>query len=319
MAIKGYRNKFVTGEVTDSGISTVVTPDNARSMYADGSLNIRTPDISANTVSDFYIALMKLPMKRFATLMLSFVFFLNIFFAAIYFLIGAENIIGLNGNSLSEQLLKVLLFSVQSMTTAGFGLSSVSYYTTFAGAIEALTGLLVVAISTGLIYGRFSQAAAKVVHSNNMLMSPYKNGRALTFRIANARKNQLVNVDWTVQMAFNQQTGEKEIRRFLNLDLESKHATFFPLSWTIVHPINENSPILNFTEKDFKDGNIELIVIINGFDETFNQTVHTRFGYYYKDLVWGAKFDINFKHQADGAIEHYLKKLNDYHAEELPA
>ncbi len=318
MAIKGYRNKFVTGEPTVTGISTLATPDNVRSMYDDGSLNSRTVDMSANTASDIFIELMKLPMKWFTTLMFSIVVALNIFFAAIYFLIGAEKIIGLEVLNTTDRLLKVLLFSVQSMTTAGFGLSSVSYSITFVGAIEALTGLLVVAVSTGLIYGRFSQATARLAHSKNMLISPYKNGKALTFRIANARKNQLVNVDWFVQFAFNQKVGDRELRRFIILELESKHAIFFPLSWTIVHPIDEESPLLNFSEQDFADGNIELIVTINGFDETFNQTVHTRFGYHYKDLVWGAKFDINFKRLPDGSMEHYLKKLSDYHIEKLP-
>lgn len=318
MPIIGYRNKFVTGQITDSGISSASPSDNFRTMRDDGTFNAITVDSSAKTFSDFYIRLVRIPMPKFFGLFFCFLLFMNLIFTGLFFLIGDNYIIGLPGDTLFHRFAKVFLFSIQSMTTSGFGLSSTSGKITLIAGIEVVFGLLIFAVVTGLIYGRFSQATARLVHSNKALISPYRGGRALTFRVGNARTNQLVNIDWIVTVAFNQQVGEKVIRRYMQLNLESTKGIFFPIAWTVVHPIDENSPLFHFTEQDFKDGSLELLVVINGFDETFNQMVHTRFGYGYKDIIWRAKFDVNFEHHPDGIIRHHLKRISDFHPEELP-
>jgi inward rectifier potassium channel len=318
MPIVGYKNKFVTGQVTDAGISSASPPDNFRMMKRDGSFNIHTVDSPRSTFSDYYIALIRLPMWKFTVLLAGVLLLLNLFFTYCYYLIGDEFISGANDNSPLRRFAKDFLFSLQSITPTSFGLSTLSFRVHFLSAFEVVLGLLIFAIVTGLIYGRFSKATARLIHSNNALISPYKSSKALTFRVGNARKNQLVNIDWIVMVAFNQQVGEKVIRRYLDLKLESSKGVFFPMVWTVVHPIDENSPLLNFTEKDFEDGSLEIIVIINGFDETFNQLVHTRFGFYYTDIVWGQKFAINFETLPNGIIKHHLKRINDFVPVELP-
>jgi inward rectifier potassium channel len=96
--------------------------------------------------------------------------------------------------------------------------------------------------------------------------------------------------------------GDGREREFIALDLERDRVVFFPLSWTIVHPINESSPLAGWEERDFAEGDVEFLVLLNAFDETFSQMVHTRSSYKAAEVIWGARFQSMFLPRDDGDL-----------------
>jgi len=100
-------------------------------------------------------------------------------------------------------------------------------------------------------------------------------------------------------------------RQFYQPKLELSQISFFPTSWTLVHPIDEKSPLYGFTEEDLKNADMEIFVLFNGFDDTFSQTVHSRSSYKWNEIIWGARFLPTFE-TADGKTILYLERINDY-------
>ena len=312
MPIIGYRNKFITGEIGDTGAASSSPPGEFRIMQSDGSFKIQNDGIGRKTLSDYYIDILRTPLWKVICGFFAIIFFTALIFTFIFLLIGNTSIIGLPATGFGHKMLRTFLFSLQSMTTSGFGLSSVSYTITIVAGIEALTGLFIFALATSVLYGRFSMPTAKLRHSDRALISPYKSGWGLMFRVCNDRRNTMVNVEWTIMIAFNQLVGERPMRRYHRLKPDTPGAPFFPLTWTVVHEIDESSPIWNLTEQDFKDGSAELLVIINGFDETFNQSVHGRFSYSYHEIVWHARFCPTHVHNEDGTTTHHMNEINKF-------
>jgi inward rectifier potassium channel len=174
--------------------------------------------------------------------------------------------------------------------------------------LEAMTGLLMFAIITGLMYGRFSKPTAHILFSENMLMAPYQEGKALMFRIVNKRKSMIMDLTIRVILSFHEKGKSKA---YLPLDLERSFVTLFPLNWTIVHPITPASPLYG-REEFFADADTEIIVVVKGFDDTFSQDVHAISSYRYQDIVWNAKFEPMYDTLEDDTVVLDLSKLNKY-------
>ena len=155
---------------------------------------------------------------------------------------------------------------------------------------EALVGLLSVALVTGVIFARFSRPTANILFSEHALVSPYRGISAFEFRLTNARSNQIIELAAKVLFARFEDNDGKMIRRFYPLTLERDKVTFFPLSWTIVHPIDEQSPLYGLTHDDLSKANAEFLILLTGIDETFSQNVHTRSSYKADEIVWNARF-----------------------------
>jgi len=183
--------------------------------------------------------------------------------------------------------------------------------------VEALTGLLGFALVTGLLFARFSRPFAKILFSDQAVVAPYQGGTALMFRIANARKNQLIDVNLTVSLGRWETVDGREVRRFHELGLERRKVVFFPLHWVVVHPIDEKSPLSGVTEERFRASDAEVLILLTAVDETFAQTVHTRSSYKALEVVWGARFADMFVPRADGRIAIDMSRLNQIEKIEL--
>jgi inward rectifier potassium channel len=179
--------------------------------------------------------------------------------------------------------------------------------------------LLGFAVATGLLYGRFSKPNAKIAYSRNAIIAPYRKSTALMFRIANGRKTQLVECEVTVTIGKIENEDGREVRRFYPLMLERNRITLFPTSWTVVHPIDSESPLYQKTLQDMESEDIEIVVYFKGYDEVFANEVHYRISYKSGDLVWGAKFRINFEQLPSGTTVHYLDRIHDFDRISLPA
>jgi hypothetical protein len=165
-----------------------------------------------------------------------------------------------------------------------------------------------VALLTGLVFARFARPTAALMFSDVAVIAPYQGVTAFEFRIANARSNQLMELE--AKVLYSRLDGVA--RRFDQLKLERTKVVFFPLSWTIVHPIDESSPLWGLTRDDLVEHDAEFDILMGGIDEHFSQMVHARSSYKPEEIVFGARFaNIYNPVAADGTISIDVSRLSD--------
>jgi inward rectifier potassium channel len=251
----------------------------------------------------------------------SFYAILNIFFAFVYFLVGVEHLTGTDAAATTiDKYLEAFFFSAQSLTTVGYGrVAPLGMLTNSIATIESLIGILSFALVTGIFYGRFARPRAYLMFSENFIVAPYKGGRAVMFRLATYKNNHLTDVEAELTVALHVDEGGKRVTRFYPIKMEISRITSLALSWTIVHALNEESPMYGFSEQDFADSRLELIVNIKAFDDHFSNTVQQRFSYIHKEIAFGAKFLPMYERpEAGGYTILELDKINAYEPVDLP-
>ena len=281
------------------GFGKVVAPTN-RLMNSDGTFTAHREMV--NYWDNTYHFLVTISWPSFFLLALAFFVTMNLLFATFYNIIGVEYLSGISPGDGLHNFVQAFFFSSQTLTTVGYGhISPNGILIGIVASFESFLGLLTFALISGLLYGRFSRPSAQVVFSENILVAPYREGQGLMFRMANARKSELIETEVQVLMAFNQvDAAGNTNRKFYPLKLETTKISFFSLSWTIVHPLNSESPIIDFSEEDFMDANAEFMVLVKGTDEISQQIVHARHSYSAEEIVWNAKFSPILKYGNDG-------------------
>jgi inward rectifier potassium channel len=284
-----------------------------------GSANVIKRGIGLLNRYSWYHTMLAMPRTKFLWLLLIAYIIVNLIFAGIYYMIGIDHLAGVKQGSDIKNFSEVFFFSAQTFTTVGYGrISPVGFAASAVSTFEAFLGLLSFAIATGLFYGRFSRPRAFLSFSHNALIAPYKDGIALMFRMAPYKNNLLSEAEVKVNLAMQLEENGKMVNRFFNLDLEISKINALALSWTIVHPINEKSPLYNFNYTDMVNAKIEALVFVKAFDEVFSNTVVQRFSYIASEVVWGAKFRIMYHaDEKKKATVLDLNKLNDYEKIEL--
>jgi inward rectifier potassium channel len=176
-----------------------------------------------------------------------------------------------------------------------------------------LIGLLSFAVITGLMYARFSKPTAYIKFSPNALIAPYKGGTALMIRIAPFKNTTLTDAEASLTLGMMVEEGGKVANRFFPLEMELDKVNALTLSWTLVHPINDNSPIYGFLKEDFENNTGEIIVFIKAFDDMFSNTVVARSSYTFNEIIYGATFNPMY-HRDDSNKSTVLElgKLNDH-------
>lgn len=299
---------------TESGLGTNSNYNAGRFFNKDGSANIQVSGISFWERINWFHALLTMPRLKFVLLILCFFIVTNLVFACIYLIIGIEHLGGMVASTPGEKFGEAFFFSAQTFTTVGYGrINPIGFWASVTAAFEALCGLMSFALATGLLYGRFSKPRAYIQFSKNALLAPFKDGVALMFRMVPYTKNYLVNVEVKVTVAMRvTENGEKK-NRFFNAELEVAKANTMTANWTIVHPINENSPLYNFKQEDINNASVELLIFVQGFDESFANTVISRTSYTHNEFVYGAKFLPMFGPSPDQQTTIlYLDKLDDF-------
>ncbi len=268
-----------------------------RFINQDGTVNVRRTGLGGFNNIDLYHWLINISVFKLFVVIVSGYTIINLIFAAAYYLIGAENFGGIIATGEMEKFLTLFFFSAQTLTTVGYGhVYPVSNYISAVAAAESLMGLLAFALATGLLYGRFSKPKADLLFSKNILISPYNNITGLMFRITNKMQYELIESEATVTISYNDPETNK--REFEQLKLEVNKIGFLALSWTVVHPINDESPLKGLTAKDLMQSDAEFLILIKAVNDTFSQTVHSRFSYKANDIIEGVKFK-PLKQEAD--------------------
>jgi inward rectifier potassium channel len=283
-----------------------------RLLNKNGEFNLKRTGLRFTQRISAYHDLIDMPWPGFIGLIFSAYFIINLIFAFLYYQIGTVHLAGIDGKDEWTKFSEAFFFSAQSLTTVGYGrISPTGFWASLIASIEAMTGLLGFAIITGLLYGKFTRPNARIMFTSSAVISPYKQINAFMFRIVNQRRNQLLEVEVQVVLAFNQESGGKKNRVFIQLGLENNKINFFPLPWTIVHPINEESPLAGWTEKEMEESDAEFIILVKAYDDSFSQNVYRRYSYTYKEVKWGAKYPIIWEKDQTGKTLLHLEKLND--------
>jgi inward rectifier potassium channel len=297
-------------QAIDPGLGEKFGSKTKRIINPDGSFNVKRTN-AGYSPRDLYHLLVNLSWTKFFLIIFAGYFLINFIFGSIYYVIGVENLRNAIDKSPMQSYLNAYFFSVQTFTTVGYGGMVPSGFTAnFVASIEAMVGLLGFAIATGLLYGRFSRPSTRILFSRNAVIAPYRDKTALMFKLANQRNNDIIEVEANVLAVFVDKGTNN--RKYYGMKLERNSVYFFPTTWTVVHPIDEDSPFFNKTPDELKELQTEILIQFKGFDDTFSQTVHTKYSYSLDEIIWNAKFKPAFEPDDKGEIIFDLNRIHDY-------
>lgn len=284
----------------DPGLTTQYSGALLRTINKDGSFNVRRRGWSGLAGST-YMHLVRMPWGAFLLIVAAAFLAVNALFAVVYATMGPGGIRASDDLQLGS-FARAFFFSVHTLTTVGYGdVYPVGLAANMVAALEAATGLIGFALATGLLFARFSRPSALLVFSDRMIVAPFGEGSSLQFRIANQRSNVLMNLEADmVLMTVERATDGQLKRQFTELLLERRTVFFLALTWTIVHPIDEASPLRGLTRQDLERLQAEVLILIKGFDDTFSQVVHSRYSYRWDEIEWSARFVPAFEVAPEG-------------------
>lgn len=298
----------------DLGFGTQINDPDTRLLNRDGSFNVKREGGTFWSRLNLFNRLIVCSWGRFLWLIVVFYLTLNFIFAGIYELVGIENLQGSDLSSPGSRFMDAFFFSSQTLTTVGYGrIAPVGFGASTVAAVESLLGLLIFALATSLLYGRFSRPVARIIYSDKAVIAPYLDITGFMFRIVNERANQLIDIQVELVMASLEiQPNGKAIRQYKGLNLERNKVNFFPTNWTIVHAITEDSPMFGISKEELVEHDTEFLILIRATEDTFNQTVHSRSSYHIKEIVFGAKFSPMFSDkEGSGMVVLDLSKISD--------
>jgi inward rectifier potassium channel len=273
----------------DTGFGENAAQMGGRMVNRDGSFNIQRLGISVRDRVSSYHSMLTMPRWRFLLVIFVAYFLINCFFTLLYWLAGPSGLEGVEHGHGITRLKDLFFFSTQTFTTVGYGrVNPVGELTNWIAAIESLIGFLSFAIAAGLLYGRFSRPRSFVRFSEKMVLANYKGGKALMFRLVGYKDDHLLtNAEIRVSARLFTPEGTYQ---FYNLDLERSHVDSLVLNWTVVHPIDPNSPFEGLTVEQIKALQPEVSALLIGFDEVYSSTVMARNSYALSDLLFGFRF-----------------------------
>lgn len=303
-----------------TGLSTRANDSGGRIFNKDGTDNVRIRGVHLVRRFSIFRFMLQMPLWKFLCVILTGYLAVNLLFASLYTAVGVEHLGGMEAKTLDGKFWESFFFSAQTLSTVGYGhVYPSGMAANILAAAESLLGLLMFAIATGLMYGRFSQPKAFLQFSNNALIGPFKGGTALMFRFAPYKKHPLSEVEVKVTLALPVMDNGNTVNRFYNMELEISKANALALNWTIVHPINEKSPFYNLSKEEILQSRAEILAYVKAYDEGYANTVISRSSYTMDELVFGARFVMMYG--ADKTKKHTIldhARLHKFEPVELP-
>ena len=295
MAIFRRKNNILKSDES-TGFGSHSKDNSGRFYTKSGIPNVHKTGLAWLENISWYHKLLRMSTGKFLLLIFTVYIILNLAFTILYAIIGIDRLMGVQGGTVIDDFLEIFFFSTQTFTTVGYGrVSPVGHLTSFVATFEAFIGLLSFAIATGLFFARFSKPESHIRFSRNALISPFKGGKALMFRMASFKDNTLSDVEVRILLAVKEEENDEIVNKFYALEAPINRINVLTLSWTIVHPISESSPLFGFDENTILTTPMEIMVFVKGFDEIYSNNVITRTSYLNTEIVWGAKFKIMYR------------------------
>lgn len=297
-------------EKIELGLSDLPADSIHRLINKDGSFNIHrvgSPD------SSLYQNLVEMKWIPFLIVIGFSYIFINCIFALLFIFAGYENLAGVApADNYLDQFANSFFFSVQTFTTVGYGtIAPDSFWSDVLASLDALTGWFALALSTGLLFARFSRPKSQFLFSQNALIAPYKDGWSLQLRLANKRKNRIINLQSRVLMTWLEKDGNQTMRRFAKLKLVIEKISLFPLNWTLIHVIDKDSPLDSCGKQELTKMHAEFLVLIDGHDETYAQKMHANTSYHFSEIKWFYRFVRMYYPDPDRGTVIDLAKISD--------
>ena len=295
----------------DPGLTQKYTGNFRRVINKDGTFNVRRRGANWH---DFhpYLHLINMGWTPFFSLVFLGYLVVNTLFALAYYALGPGHLTGADSSTEVGRFLNDFFFSAHTLSTVGYGsISPKSLGSNIVASIESLVGVLGFAVATGLLFGRVSRPSAKIGFSETMLITSYQDIQSLQFRVVNRRRNDLMEIQARVMMMTVEDKDGQPTRRYTQLKLEREQVLFMPLTWTIVHPIDGESPMAGLTPKDLERLQAEVMILIKAYDDTFSQTVLARYSYRYDEISWNHRFAPAFSVDSEGDLVLELQKVGE--------
>jgi inward rectifier potassium channel len=279
-----------------------------RLLLPNGRFNVQ----KINASKDVFRHLITCSFKNFIGLVLLIYLVINILFAIAFNLIGIENLEGIANHGLWSNLANAFFFSVQTFTTVGYGaVHPASTIANILASLDALIGILSIAIISGILLLRVTQRKEGLIYSRNAVIVPYDNNHALMFRAANGHHSEIIDLQARVLASFFRPIEGELKRDYLSLELEKSEVMFFPLSWTIVHIIDDKSPLFKMTKEDMLSNELEVIILLSGHDDTLKEKIYSKKSYTFHEILWNHKFKPAFENLSSGETRFDLSKISD--------
>jgi inward rectifier potassium channel len=295
----------------DPGLTRQYTAPLHRIINKDGSFNVRRRGTTWRDGHPYLYLVNMRWLPFLGTLLLAYLV-VNTLFAAVYFALGPGQLSGADTDTDLGRFLNGFFFSAHTLTTVGYG--SIAPRGTAANvlaAFESLLGVLAFAIATGLVFGRFSRPSARLGFSEKMLVAPYQDGSSLQFRLVNRRRNSLMEMEVRLLLMTVDRSSATPQRNYRQLALERERVLFLPLTWTIVHPIDRDSPLWGLDAAELERLEAEVMILVKGYDDTFNQTVLARHSYRHDEIQWNRRFAPAFSVDGAGNLVLEVRKVGE--------
>ena len=265
---------------------TKLHPPRVRTVRV-GDTQVLTHRRRPSKLSDPYHLVLTLSWPRFFSALVLVFILVNLLFGSVYWLLP-----GSVTNARQGEFFDYFFFSVETLSTVGYGeMSPAGFIGHLVASVEMLAGLVGVAITTGLVFARFAKPTARILFSKRAVIRDFEGARVLMLRIANERHNRIVEATATLSLVRTEVNPQGEsFVRIHDLSLIRERTPVFALTWTLIHTIDERSPLHGLDAAQLTASRSRILVSVTGHDETMAASVYAGSNYAAEDLVFDSRF-----------------------------
>lgn len=299
-------------EPTDLGFGRVVVQaSRGRFLTRDGAPTGRKYGLGAQRAERWYLGALAATWPSFFIWTFGVLLLVNGFFALAYVALGENSLAGVDALGLSDPFMRAFAFSVGLFTTTGTGtMHAVGTTANWLAIFESLLGPFTLVGASGLLIARLTRPRMRLRFSESAVVAPYEGGRGLMFRFVNVHPGEVSDLKVRVNLIWFEMVNGERIREFHQLSLERNSVEFFPLHWTVVHPITADSPLRGVTPEKLAEADAEVLVLVTAHEETFSTRVTGKMSYRYEEVRWDAKFASIFANSMDEGIAIDVERLD---------
>lgn len=299
-------------EPSDLGFGRVVVQQaRGRFLGRDGAPTGKKYGLGAQRAERWYLSTLAATWPSFFLWTFGALLLINGFFALAYLALGDHALAGVDALGLSDPFMRAFSFSVGLFTTTGTGtMHAVGSSANWLAIFESLLGPFTLVGSSGLLIARLTRPRMRLRFSESAVVAPYEGGRGLMFRFVNVHPGEVSDVRVRVNLSWFETVNGERYRDFHPLELERSSVEFFPLHWTVVHPITAKSPLRGVTPEKLAEADAEILIMVTAHEETFSTRVTGKMSYRFDEIRWDAKFSSIFANRIDEGIAIDVERLD---------